>query len=324
MEGGSSSTLIHLCLSRLLIVHVPGKSALQLAEAISLYDPTNPPITGRNLLSQVPPVNTADRNVLLEFVSEDACRHNYVTKVDQTSFDEAEPLHGAGVVKVHAICSKCRWHLQLVVTNTSGPGKSNAKAPDHPHVFVYKSGHQCTPWTDGETMETGQIAETFHYECIAESCQTFVSLRLMSPILNSKFTALLTDPELIRRRAMTAFASQPQRLEGMAFPSPITVLDNLRLYLNNALRFPDRSKPITQGNKRFMVSFGIGAEPCRELLEFLGFTQKKVCPLTCLHSPNLIVTLPPFVLFFLLYLNSSSPPSHSSPILPRLYPVSFS
>ena len=248
-----------------------------MAEDISLYDATKPPITGRNLLSQVPPVYTSDWNGPLEFISPDACRHDYVTKTDQTSFAEAEPSHGTGVVTVSAICSKCRWHLQLVVTNKSESDEPNAKTPDHPHIFVYKSGHQRTPSTDGEILETGQTAETFHFECMEESCQIFVSLRLISPVLNSKFTALLTDPGLIRQRAVAAFESQPQRLEGMAFPTSITVLDNLRLYLNNALRSPDRSKPITQGNKRFMVSFGIRAEPCHELLQSLGFTHREVC-----------------------------------------------
>jgi ubiquitin carboxyl-terminal hydrolase 25/28 len=98
----------------------------------------------------------------------------------------------------------------------------------------------------------------------------------MSPLVNAEFTQLLTDPDIIKRRADEAFASQPERLEGVAAPLPITVMDNLRLYLTNALRHGDRSKPITQVNKRFMVSFGVKGEPCRQLLEFLGFSRNEV------------------------------------------------
>ncbi|KAJ5777942.1 hypothetical protein N7520_001188 [Penicillium odoratum] len=75
-------------------------------------------------------------------------------------------------------------------------------------------------------------------------------------------------PDVIKKRADEAFASQPDRLEGVAAPLPITVLDNLRLYLTNALRHSDRSKPITQGNKRFMVSFGVKDPKAKRAHEF--------------------------------------------------------
>ena len=87
---------------------------------------------------------------------------------------------------------------------------------------------------------------------------------------------LLTNPELVHKRADDAFAFQPKRLEGMAHPLPITVLDNLRLYLLNALHHPERSKSIPINNKRFMLSFGVDGAPCKDLLEFLGFTYMEV------------------------------------------------
>ncbi|KAJ5679680.1 hypothetical protein N7462_007924 [Penicillium macrosclerotiorum] len=102
-----------------------------------------------------------------------------------------------------------------------------------------------------------------------------VSLRILSPLLNPQLLEICTDPNLIRERAEAAIADQPERLEGMAIPMPINVLDNLRLYLTNALHHPGRSKAIAATNKRFMVSFGMEGEPCKDALEFLGFTYDK-------------------------------------------------
>ena len=93
-----------------------------------------------------------------------------------------------------------------------------------------------------------------------------------SPILNDKLVHLLTDPDLIRQRTEEATAAHRERLEGMAQPLPIDVLTNLRIYILNALQESERSKPISAVNKRFMGSFGIEGQPCKDLLEFLEFS----------------------------------------------------
>lgn len=111
-----------------------------------------------------------------------------------------------------------------------------------------------------------------------------VSLRSISPLLSPGFVDLLTNPVLAQKRAAEAIAANPERLEGVTHPLPITVLDNLRLYLTNAIRDPERSKPITKGNKRFIVSFGLKGEPCKDLFEFLGFEYREVCILTFISS----------------------------------------
>lgn len=110
-----------------------------------------------------------------------------------------------------------------------------------------------------------------------------VSLRSISPLLSPEFTELLTDPTLVQKRAAAAVAANPERLEGISEPLPITVLDNLRLYLNNAVRDPERSKAITKGNKRFIVSFGLKGEPCKDLFYFLGFEYREVCALVLIY-----------------------------------------
>lgn len=127
-----------------------------------------------------------------------------------------------------------------------------------------------------EVAEHGQVAETFHYQCAHPSCSAMVSLRISSPHIGPKAAFLLTDAEAIRERAEAAIAAEPERLEGIAKPLPINVLDNLRLYLNNALHNRQFSKAIAPNNKRFMISFGVGGAPCKELLEFLGFEYREV------------------------------------------------
>lgn len=214
-----------------------------------------------------------------DYVSPAACQHNYVTKTNQTSLAQEEHKQRPGASsKVSAVCTKCRYHLQVVV-NHGGGGNAFARRnlQDHIHHLVYKSGRQQGATSMVEVTEQGQVAETFHYQCSHLSCSAIVSLRILSPLINPQFEHLLTDPEMIRQRAEAAIAAEPERLEGMAKPLPINVLDNLRLYLNNALHNRQFSKSIAPNNKRFMISFGVEGTPCKDLLEFLGFEYREVC-----------------------------------------------
>lgn len=146
----------------------------------------------------------------------------------------------------------------------------------HVHHLVYKSGRQKGSRMAEEVTEKGQVVETYHFQCSHASCSAMVSLRILSPLINPQFLELLSDPARIRERAEEAIADQPERLEGMAIPTPITVLDNLRLYLHNALHSHERSKAISSANKRFMLSFGLEGTACKEILEFLGFVYDAV------------------------------------------------
>ncbi|KAJ5168059.1 uncharacterized protein N7482_003653 [Penicillium canariense] len=251
----------------------PGKTAPRLAEDIRLYDPAHLPGTGLNLLSQVPPVYPEAADRVYDFISPDACRHTYVTKSNQTHLTSAEQRRRPGTSsKVSAVCSKCRCHLQMVVNHKNG-GNAFALAhmSEHMHHFVYKSGRQQGNRMAEEVTEKGQVAETYHYQCSHLSCSAMVSLRILTPLITPQLLELLNDPAIVRQRAEKAIAAQPERMEGMAIPLPITVQDNLRIYLTNALHSQDRSKPISSSNKRFMLSFGIEGAACEELLKFFGF-----------------------------------------------------
>ncbi|PWY88489.1 ubiquitin carboxyl-terminal hydrolase [Aspergillus heteromorphus CBS 117.55] len=253
----------------------PGKTAPRLVQDIHDYDPAHPPASGRNLLSEVPPVFPDQYNGPLEFISPAACRHTYVTKPNQSFLPQPDRRANSGnPAKVSAICPKCRYHLQLVISSIPGIGQSSQNLPGHIHHLVYKSGRQRGGVSPEEITPKGQTTETFHYECSYLSCPVVVSVRASSPVLNDDWVHLLTDPELLRERAAEAAAAHPERLEGMSMPQPINVLDNLRAYISNSFDSKQQNKSISAINKRFMSCFGVEGKPCKELLEFIGFTVK--------------------------------------------------
>jgi ubiquitin carboxyl-terminal hydrolase 25/28 len=119
-----------------------------------------------------------------------------------------------------------------------------------------------------------QQMDAYFFGCSYPTCSAVVSLKLSSPLLTSKWVDLLTDTELLKQRTDEAMAARPERLEGLNRPLPINVLINLRTYIENTLDDKHRSKAISSENKRFMVCFGVGGRPCKELLEFLEFSSR--------------------------------------------------
>lgn len=172
------------------------------------------------------------------------------------------------------MCTKCRTHLHVVVNYAGAIGQSGQNLSGHIHHFIYMSGRQRGGVSPVEVTPKGQVAESFHYECSYLSCSAAASIRVLSPILTEDWVRVLTDVGLLAERTDAAIAAYPERMEGIARPPPISVLANLRIYIINAIRDIQRSKSISAVNKRFMACFGVEGRPCRELLEFLGFTFK--------------------------------------------------
>lgn len=154
--------------------------------------------------------------------------------------------------------------------------QTQALKGEHIHHLVYKSGRQKNGVSMPEMTHRGQIAETYHYQCSYTSCAAMISLRILSPVLSEEFVHLMTDEDLLQKRAEEAFSTYSETMEGMAKPEPINLLDNLRLYITNSLRNPQRSKPIASGNKRFVHVFGVEGAACKDLLEFLEFSYVEV------------------------------------------------
>lgn len=88
------------------------------------------------------------------------------------------------------------------------------------------------------------------------------------------WVAQLTDRYVIKTRAEKAMAHNPERYEGIAIPTPSTVIDNLRSYIKSAMYNPDHSKKIQKENKKFATCFG---DSCSDLLEYLGFVKEETC-----------------------------------------------
>ncbi|KAL4865989.1 hypothetical protein BDV12DRAFT_173679 [Aspergillus spectabilis] len=252
-----------------------GKTAPRLVQDILDYDPAHPPDTGRNLLAEVPPVYPENYQGPPHFISPSACRHSYVTKPNQSTRPQQGEDRGSAVTptKISAICSKCRYHLQLKVGYNPG-GQSGHSPSDHLHHLVYRYGGYKGGQTQEEITPKGQAVETFHFECSYTTCPYKASIQVATPVLSEDMVRLLTDSVLLQKRTDDALAADPERLEGVARPQPITVLMNLRTYIENSLRNSQQSKSISAVNKRFMTSFGVDGKPCQDLLEFLGFTFK--------------------------------------------------
>ncbi|KAL4921635.1 hypothetical protein BDW62DRAFT_197772 [Aspergillus aurantiobrunneus] len=256
-------------------VRSSGKTAPRLVQDILDYDPANPPRTGRNLLSDVPPIYPEGYQGPPHFISPSACRHNYATKPNQSvqPSQGGDGAYSGTPTKISAICLKCRYHLQLRV-GTNPVGQASQGLSDHIHHLIYYHGrHKGGPEKE-EVTTKGQVVETFHYKCSYPACAFRVTIRVASPLLSDEMVQLLIDPVLLQKRTDDALAADPERLEGVARPQPITVLMNLRTYVDNALRNSQQSKSISAVNKRFMTSFGVDGKPCQSLLEFLGFTFK--------------------------------------------------
>ncbi|KAJ5898876.1 Peptidase C19 ubiquitin carboxyl-terminal hydrolase 2 [Penicillium taxi] len=246
-----------------------GKSGPRFVEDLINYDPAHVSSNGPNLLSQVPPICRAnpDGSYWAFTFDRDSCQHNYVVKSKQTKFSME---HGQGG-RVSAVCSKCRCHMQVVMAyrSTWNEGSTTSSDADHLHHFVYTPSHD----TLYQQSFQGQKKDRFSFRC-SNDCEAIVSVHIQSPIISPRFEQMLTDPQLIRSRTEEAIKIYPARFEGVVPYSPITILDNLRRYLSNSI--DGKGRPIAADNPRYLASFGLSTGPCRELLQFLGFSFSEV------------------------------------------------
>lgn len=108
------------------------------------------------------------------------------------------------------------------------------------------------------------------FQCSSPYCSAKLTIRFRPPRLTPAWVSLLTDPDIIKARATKAISEDPERLEGIAIPSPVDVLMNLRHYIFNALNLKEK-RVIPGNNKKWVVCFG---ESCFEFLEHLGFSRQ--------------------------------------------------
>lgn len=143
--------------------------------------------------------------------------------------------------------------------------------PLHHFMYKYNLSEPCQPanntwWSAGFT----QWVDVQRFECSSPYCSAKLTIRFRPSRLTPAWVSLLVDPETIKARATKAISEDPERLEGIATPSPVDVLMNLRHYIVNALNIKER-RAILGHNKKWVVCFG---ESCSELLEYLGFSRQ--------------------------------------------------
>ncbi|PGH15104.1 hypothetical protein AJ79_02630 [Helicocarpus griseus UAMH5409] len=246
----------------------PGKATPRFIQDVLCYDPANPPSSGYNLITQVPPVYH-DPNSYSEIVSPRACPHRYIIKHNQTKLPPEGFQAGLRVShKISAVCSICRYHVEI----TTGYSTVTSHCPSQLHHLVYSHSNQ---FVRDLFRSKGQHQETHQFRCSYLTCSAVVILSFLSPVLSPQSVDLLTNTELVNARANEAHRVYPERLEGHSLPLPITVLSNLRAYIENALHNSQRSKPIAISNRRFVECFGVDGRPCREFLEFLEFKPRE-------------------------------------------------
>lgn len=90
-----------------------------------------------------------------------------------------------------------------------------------------------------------------------------------SPRLHEEYVELLTNKSLITARAQKVMDEDPERFEGHAIPSPLTVMGNLKSYLENSFKAGPRK--IKDNNKKWLLCLG---DSCKDLVEMLGFARE--------------------------------------------------
>ena len=245
-----------------------GKTAPLFVRDLLAYDPPNPPRSHFNVLTDAVPI-FHDFSSFPQLLSRRSCGHRYIIKPDHTSLPPQEDvaLPPSTVCRVSAVCLLCRYHLEL------GLSYKNHKKGDsgHLHHLVYSPHLANVENPRNPFGSKGQELESYYFECSYSTCSAIVMAKFLSPLFRPHFVDILTDDEMLKKRATEALEAEPERLEGLGRPLPITVLSNLRTYIENSLHHPEKNKAITSNNKRFMTCFGVGGRPCRELLEFLEF-----------------------------------------------------
>ncbi|KAK2865220.1 hypothetical protein FQN49_003796 [Arthroderma sp. PD_2] len=244
-----------------------GKTAPLLIQDLLCYDPASPSRPKFNPLKDFPPI-FYDEATYDDLTDPGACSHRYITKPDQSVLRLKESPHVPGArYKVSSVCQKCRLHLELGIVFKN----QLSCTPGSVHHFAY-AYKESTDRLRTSFKSKGQPLEVYVYTCSHTGCSASVHLKLSSPLLTPEWVDLLINEDLLKQRVDEALASEPERLEGIGRPMPLTVLTHLKTYIDNALHEEQRSRSIKLVNKKFNVCFGKnGGEPCRSLFEYLGF-----------------------------------------------------
>ena len=247
------------------------KLAPALIHDLHLHDPDHPPYHGLNILRDAPSSLSGVGN-LANLLTPQSCRHSWFAKDQQNVQPGLDSRPSPGLsYQFAAVCRHCRVRLLLHLTYPAVGESDFCPTPQRPlHHFLASSSQNQLIRQDRTLTKQEQYGEIVTFACSSLRCAASLEIRLQPPRLTMHHIQLLTDRTLLSNRTEEVISSQPARFLDRQRPLPVDVLTDLRQILQNVFEHGE-SKPIRGDNKRFSLRFGLQGQPCKELLESLGF-----------------------------------------------------
>lgn len=230
----------------------PGKTAPKLFQDFLFFDPKK----------GVP-------NVLIEFPLPqgegpqlaprlESCKHDYTTKPEQSALPPLDlRADGNKIHRAAVVCKKCRIHADVHV-DSSRAQESCSTNENRLHHYQYQRARQLI------TTERIEYA----WQCSVFECQTTLSIVYRVPRITDSDIALLTTPNLLKRRYEALLQDDPERKD-VKEAQPLQPLNRIRTYVRDSLS--GKHSILRAHNKRFQEACGVQGQDCRDLLERLGF-----------------------------------------------------
>lgn len=230
----------------------PGKTAPKLFQDFLIFDPK---CGHPNVLVDLPPPQGEGPQLAPRL---EACRHDYTLKSDQSVLPPLDlRTDGNTAYRVAVVCKKCRIHADVQVD--SSPARAPCPTNDHQlHHYQYQESRHTTS------------AERIQYvwQCSIDECQTILSITYRIPRITDADIAVLTTPDLLKRRYEALLQEDPDRKD-VKQALPLQPLSRVRTYVRDSLSGKHTKLPAH--NKRFQEACGVHGQDCRGLLERLGF-----------------------------------------------------
>jgi ubiquitin carboxyl-terminal hydrolase 25/28 len=199
------------------------------------------------------------------------CRHKLFTKDEQSQLPVVgeDPTHDT-TYTVASYCTKCRWHVDVVVDHTKDAYASTNK-PCGEGNTEYALHHFCYS-TDSESVGASGLnaqlrSRTYTFYCSAPACPVTVMISFKPPRFSDHDIETLTNQAQLRRRWEAAKQLAGDRAD-VAMARRVDGPDYLNTYLQDSLKPAKGKTRIPLLNKKFLKTFG---RDCDSILISLGF-----------------------------------------------------
>lgn len=243
----------------------PGKLGPRLVQDLLHYDPRHESHTRRNLLQDPPPHWEGDPE---PSIPEHHCTHDLALKPEQSSLGSTS-ANGNGASastrKVACFCTKCRVHIDIIVSSSTEDGASarpcHIRDPARPlHHFI--STPELAIDEDGKPL-----SDTCVWRCSSSRCPAKLTISFRLPTFTEHDIELMTDKVQLQTRWKRSHELSAGRAD--ADPArPVDAPDFLVRYLSDSLQPTSGKNRIPVLNRKFLKTFG---EDCDHILERLGF-----------------------------------------------------